>query len=141
MMRENEPWTWVRTQGKGRVFYTASGHDQRTWGEPEFVQLLKSGILWSVGDAMRGRTVFHEHPIASCIRCHKIGGEGGDVGPMLDGLASRKEAAYIRESVIDPNAAMAEGYNVEVSPMPPVGVLLPRQELEDLIAYLMTLKE
>src|SRR5205814_2356671 len=26
-----EPWTWVRTQGQGRVFYTASGHDERTW--------------------------------------------------------------------------------------------------------------
>ena len=29
-----EPWTWVRTQGKGRVFYTAYGHDERTWGKP-----------------------------------------------------------------------------------------------------------
>src|SRR5262245_32377651 len=29
-----EPWTWVRTQGKGRVFYTAWGHDQRTWSNP-----------------------------------------------------------------------------------------------------------
>ena len=26
-----EPWTWVRTHGKGRVFYTAWGHDARTW--------------------------------------------------------------------------------------------------------------
>ena len=26
-----EPWTWVRTHGKGRVFYTAWGHDGRTW--------------------------------------------------------------------------------------------------------------
>ena len=26
---EPEPWTWVRAQGKGRVFYTASGHDER----------------------------------------------------------------------------------------------------------------
>ncbi|MFL2910320.1 MAG: hypothetical protein ACJZ70_07255 [Limisphaerales bacterium] len=28
---EPEPWTWIRTQGRGRVFYTASGHDQRVW--------------------------------------------------------------------------------------------------------------
>ena len=33
---EREPWTWVRTHGKGRVFYTAWGHDQRTWGNPGF---------------------------------------------------------------------------------------------------------
>ncbi|MFP6902799.1 MAG: PVC-type heme-binding CxxCH protein, partial [Verrucomicrobiia bacterium] len=50
-----EPWTWVRTQGKGRVFYTASGHDARVWSHAGFHQLLKSGILWAAGDAAKGR--------------------------------------------------------------------------------------
>jgi len=45
-----EPWTWVRTQGKGRVFYTAWGHDERTWGNPGFQTLVERGIRWSVGD-------------------------------------------------------------------------------------------
>ena len=27
-----EPYTWVRTHGQGRVFYTAWGHDEKTWG-------------------------------------------------------------------------------------------------------------
>ena len=45
-----EPWTWVRTQGKGRVFYTAWGHDQRTWGNPGFHNLLERGIRWAVKD-------------------------------------------------------------------------------------------
>jgi putative membrane-bound dehydrogenase-like protein len=45
-----EPWTWTRNQGSGRVFYTASGHDERVWSRSEFHQLLKSGILWAVGD-------------------------------------------------------------------------------------------
>ncbi len=44
-----EPWTWVRTQGKGRVFYTAWGHDQRTWSNPGFQELLERGLRWSVG--------------------------------------------------------------------------------------------
>ena len=35
-----EPWTWVRTQGKGRVFYTAYGHDERTWTNPGFQMLI-----------------------------------------------------------------------------------------------------
>ncbi|MEM7385547.1 MAG: PVC-type heme-binding CxxCH protein, partial [Verrucomicrobiota bacterium] len=48
-----EPWTWVRTQGKGRVFYTASGHDHHVWDLPAFHQLLKAGILWAVGDARK----------------------------------------------------------------------------------------
>jgi putative membrane-bound dehydrogenase-like protein len=41
-----EPWTWVRTQGEGRVFYTAWGHDQRTWGQSGFHDLVERGILW-----------------------------------------------------------------------------------------------
>jgi uncharacterized protein len=44
---KKEPWTWVRTQGKGRVFYTAWGHDQRTWGNPGFQALLERGIRWA----------------------------------------------------------------------------------------------
>jgi putative membrane-bound dehydrogenase-like protein len=44
-----EPWTWVRTQGKGRVFYTAWGHDHRTWGNPGFQDLIERGIRWAVG--------------------------------------------------------------------------------------------
>src|SRR5438132_1890504 len=44
-----EPWTWVRTQGKGRVFYTAWGHDERTWGHPGFHNLVERGIRWAVG--------------------------------------------------------------------------------------------
>jgi putative membrane-bound dehydrogenase-like protein len=46
----DEPWTWVRTHGKGRVFYTASGHDHRVWDLPEFHALLRNAITWSVGD-------------------------------------------------------------------------------------------
>jgi type 1 glutamine amidotransferase len=49
--RENghdEPWTWVRTYGKGRVFYTAWGHDQRTWSHPGFQQLVGQGIRWTM---------------------------------------------------------------------------------------------
>ena len=45
-----EPWTWVRSQGEGRVFYTAWGHDERTWGNENFKQLIEQGLRWSVGD-------------------------------------------------------------------------------------------
>ncbi len=43
----SEPWTWTRTQGRGRVFYTAYGHDARTWGQPGFHDLLERGIRWA----------------------------------------------------------------------------------------------
>ena len=48
-----EPYTWVRTQGKGRVFYTAYGHDARTWGQAGFHQLIQQGVVWAVDDAAR----------------------------------------------------------------------------------------
>lgn len=46
---EKEPWTWVREQGKGRVFYTAWGHDARTWTNPGFQNLVERGVRWAVG--------------------------------------------------------------------------------------------
>jgi len=42
-----EPYTWVREHGKGRVFYTAWGHDQRTWSNPGFQALVENGIRWA----------------------------------------------------------------------------------------------
>jgi putative membrane-bound dehydrogenase-like protein len=50
-----EAWTWVRNQGKGRVFYTAYGQDQRTWSQPAFHALIRNAILWSVGDQVRAQ--------------------------------------------------------------------------------------
>jgi uncharacterized protein len=44
-----EPWTWVRQEGAGRVFYTAWGHDERTWGHPGFHNLLERGIRFAAG--------------------------------------------------------------------------------------------
>lgn len=44
-----EPWTWVRTHGAGRVFYTAWGHDQRTFGHAGFHNLVERGIRWACG--------------------------------------------------------------------------------------------
>ncbi|MBA3312766.1 MAG: ThuA domain-containing protein [Planctomycetota bacterium] len=44
---DEEPWTWVRSQGKGRVFYTAYGHDERTWMQPGFQALIERGIRWA----------------------------------------------------------------------------------------------
>ena len=44
-----EPWTWIRTHEKGRVFYTAWGHDHRTWGNAGFQNLVERGIRWAAG--------------------------------------------------------------------------------------------
>ena len=50
-----EPWTWVRTHGKGRVFYTAYGHDERVWGHRMFHRLVRNAILWTAPSAVRAQ--------------------------------------------------------------------------------------
>ena len=47
-----EPWTWIRTHGKGRVFYTAWGHNLDTWQQPGFHNLLERGIKWSANKSL-----------------------------------------------------------------------------------------
>ncbi len=53
---DGEPYTWVRTSGKGRVFYTAWGHDARTWSNVNFQLLLARGALWACGQALVAAT-------------------------------------------------------------------------------------
>lgn len=64
------------------------------------------------GDDFRGRRIFMEHPVLACIRCHKVFGEGGEAGPDLTGIATRKTPEYLLESVIKPNAKIAEGFDL-----------------------------
>jgi quinoprotein glucose dehydrogenase len=56
------------------------------------------------GDAAAGRKIFFEKPEANCGKCHKAGGQGGDVGPVLDGVGTRRTREFILESVVFPNA-------------------------------------
>ncbi|MBI4585927.1 MAG: ThuA domain-containing protein [Planctomycetes bacterium] len=57
-----EPWTWVRAHGKGRIFYTAWGHDERTWGNPGFHNLVERGLRWAVGDDPAAVPPFTDQP-------------------------------------------------------------------------------
>ena len=57
-----EPWTWVRTEGKGRVFYTAWGHDQRTWSHSGFHALLERGTRWACGQSLDGVPGYIDRP-------------------------------------------------------------------------------
>lgn len=50
----HEPYTWIKQHGNGRVFYTAYGHNEKTFRNPGFQQLLYNGIMWAVGDRVAG---------------------------------------------------------------------------------------
>ena len=68
------------------------------------------------GNAKAGRQIFSEMAEAACMRCHSIKGEGGDVGPDLAGIGQRHDRMYILQSIVDPNAVIAPGYeNVVLS--------------------------
>jgi len=45
-----------------------------------------------------------------CSACHVINGSGGDLGPTLAEIGGRQDAAAIQQSIVDPNAVIAEGF-------------------------------
>lgn len=66
------------------------------------------------GDKVAGQKLFNEHAVAACMRCHKVGGQGGEAGPALDGIASKKDRRYLLESIVNVNAAIAEGFQMVI---------------------------
>lgn len=66
------------------------------------------------GDVDQGKTVFFGRAAASCRRCHKINGSGADVGPDLSTIAKEKDRQYLLESIVDPNAKIAKGFETTI---------------------------
>jgi quinoprotein glucose dehydrogenase len=62
------------------------------------------------GDAANGRKLFLERQDLACLRCHKLKGEGGEVGPELAGLGRTKGREYVLRSIVQPNAEIAAGF-------------------------------
>jgi putative heme-binding domain-containing protein len=63
------------------------------------------------GDAKRGATA-----AAACRMCHRVGGEGVDYAPALDGFASRQAKAVVIEAIVNPSNDIAHGYEgVEIT--------------------------
>ncbi|MBI3856382.1 MAG: c-type cytochrome, partial [Planctomycetes bacterium] len=62
------------------------------------------------GDAARGRALFADTKGVACIKCHKINGEGGDVGPDMTGVGLKYGRDHFIESVLYPSAKILDGY-------------------------------
>jgi quinoprotein glucose dehydrogenase len=60
------------------------------------------------GDATKGEAIFRG--AGACVQCHMVDSKGGIQGPPLDGVALRHDRAGLLESIMLPNAKIAEGY-------------------------------
>ncbi|MGH7968096.1 MAG: HEAT repeat domain-containing protein, partial [Limisphaerales bacterium] len=63
------------------------------------------------GSAAEGKKIFFERPAAQCVRCHRIEGQGGDVGPDLSHVGAQKDRQYLLESIVMPNKQIAQGFD------------------------------
>jgi mono/diheme cytochrome c family protein len=90
------------------------------------------------GDPAAGKQIFTTTAQPPCASCHtlKEAGATGSVGPNLDEVLKGKEANFIHESIVDPNAHIAQGFQPGI--MPEVyGQQLNDQQLADLVAFLV----
>jgi len=85
--------------------------------------------LFTNGDADTGAT--------ACATCHTLADAGatGQVGPDLDKVLKGKDAAFIKESIVDPNKVIAPGYQPNIMP-PNFGDTLSAEQVDALVKYL-----
>ena len=86
------------------------------------------------GDPAAGKAVFVDN---GCGGCHafQAAGTNGTTGPDLDESLAGKDAAFIEESITDPNAEVASGFSENIMPQN-YGSQLDSQQLADLVAFL-----
>ncbi len=66
------------------------------------------------GDAERGKSLFLAHTAAMCSKCHALKKADQQVGPSLEGVATRLTRADLLESMLDPGAKVAPGYGIQM---------------------------
>ncbi len=102
------------------------------------------------GDPVRGRDLFFETSLsasASCHICHSLNLGVDKVGPSLAGVGTRAAEQipgmsaedYLRESIVDPDAYIVEGYSPGLM-LPDLEEKLSEEQIDDLIAFLISMK-
>ena len=69
------------------------------------------------GNAERGGEIFFTRTEVSCRRCHKVLGNGGEVGPELSRIGLDKSREYLLEAIVDPNRQIAKGFETAILQM------------------------
>ncbi len=82
---------------------------------PETPDLLEYG-----GDAQRGREIVFNHAASQCIRCHKLGKEGGKpsaeitIGPELTRIGKLRDRRHLVASLLTPSSEISDGFGTVV---------------------------
>jgi len=138
------------------------------------------------GNAQLGRRYFMTNSAAECVRCHSIGGQGGEVGPSLSNIGGTLTREQILQALIEPSARISPGFGMVVltlkdgqtaagiltaendhelvlktseaeplkipvariakrdnvpSSMPPMGSIMSKREIRDVVEFLSGLKK
>ena len=111
---------------------------------------IPSALTPSTGDPARGRRLIEARDAANCVLCHAIPNAlAGDLGPGLNGVGARLSIAQLRLRVVDmrrvdartimPSYYRTNGLTMVAAPYRGKPILTP-QEVEDVVAYLSTLR-
>ncbi len=90
----------------------------------------------AAGKALFEKTVLEGNP--GCVTCHSVEPGKTIVGPSLAGVGNKGED-FIRESILNPDAKVAEGFPAGTMPQD-YGQKLSEQQINQLVKYLLTLK-
>lgn len=97
------------------------------------------------GDALAGEQIFASGASPACRSCHSLEPGQRLAGPSLAGIATKAAASgkpandFLKQEIINPNATIAEGFAANMMPAT-YGSQLTQQQLNDLVAYLLTLE-
>ena len=67
-------------------------------------------ILKLKGDELRGQNIFLRSSAAQCVKCHRVRGRGGDIGPDLTQIGRKFEKRALLETIMNPSAGIAPEY-------------------------------
>lgn len=106
---DRELFTTIRIGVPGSEMPSFRISDEEVWRVVGYVKRLGSqGLLEKApGDAVAGKALYAK---SGCSACHSIGGDGGDLGPALEIIGRRRGLAFLEESVVKPDAVVANAY-------------------------------
>src|SRR5262245_60403667 len=71
---------------------------------------LRQAAMNNGGDAKRGKAIYLS-AAAQCAVCHKVQGQGGDLGPDLSQIGGKFDRTHLIESILDPSAEILQGFH------------------------------